>query len=238
MMIFEFSGAPISKKRHRTFVRGKHVQTYDPQHAEKNHVKFLMEHNLKKAFNSTNKVTVLEASELITHQCYDIELTFFLPISKSKNERFLLWLSNHKTKPDLDNLAKFYLDCANGILWKDDSQISSLNLKKFYSTKPKTVMKINGVKKPNLNKSQQKALESFSPEEMFDICSRAKEYYEDCIMVKADFSEYNQSIQNTPERAANLILYIAEAYGDRLKKLKTTKCKAALQEKKNENIPD
>lgn len=32
---------------------------------------------------------------------------------------------------DIDNLAKGILDACNGILWKDDSQIVSLNVEKF-----------------------------------------------------------------------------------------------------------
>ena len=48
----------------------------------------------------------------------------------------------HTSKPDLDNLIKFALDCLNKYLWKDDSQIHSIMAVKVYSEEPKTVIKI------------------------------------------------------------------------------------------------
>ena len=36
-------------------------------------------------------------------------------------------------KPDLDNMAKAVLDAMNGVVFKDDSQIINLHLKKVYS---------------------------------------------------------------------------------------------------------
>lgn len=39
---------------------------------------------------------------------------------------------SHNQKPDLDNLAKTYLDSLNGIAYKDDSQISYLELNKVW----------------------------------------------------------------------------------------------------------
>lgn len=32
----------------------------------------------------------------------------------------------HTQKPDVDNLVKFLLDCGNGIVWDDDSQICAM----------------------------------------------------------------------------------------------------------------
>lgn len=39
-------------------------------------------------------------------------------------------------KPDLDNIAKIILDSLNGIAYKDDSQIVSLKIDKYYAEKP------------------------------------------------------------------------------------------------------
>lgn len=36
-------------------------------------------------------------------------------------------------KPDIDNYAKLYIDCMNGLLFADDAQITELKLKKEYS---------------------------------------------------------------------------------------------------------
>lgn len=39
----------------------------------------------------------------------------------------------HTSKPDVDNCAKFILDCLNGLAWQDDTQITSLQVTKMYS---------------------------------------------------------------------------------------------------------
>jgi Holliday junction resolvase RusA-like endonuclease len=40
------------------------------------------------------------------------------------------------TKPDVDNFAKV-IDALNGIVWRDDSQVVSLTVDKFYSSRPR-----------------------------------------------------------------------------------------------------
>ena len=34
-------------------------------------------------------------------------------------------------RPDIDNLAKFYMDASNGILWADDAQVAELIARKI-----------------------------------------------------------------------------------------------------------
>lgn len=41
-------------------------------------------------------------------------------------------------KPDLDNVAKLICDALNGIVWRDDSQITELFVSKAYMTDPFT----------------------------------------------------------------------------------------------------
>ncbi len=41
------------------------------------------------------------------------------------------------TKPDNDNLVKGIKDGITGIIWKDDSQIVDLIVRKYYSTEPR-----------------------------------------------------------------------------------------------------
>jgi Holliday junction resolvase RusA-like endonuclease len=36
-------------------------------------------------------------------------------------------------KPDIDNIAKTYLDAMNGVIFKDDTQVIDLHVKKLYS---------------------------------------------------------------------------------------------------------
>lgn len=51
----------------------------------------------------------------------------------------------HQSKPDLDNLMKWYLDCANGILWKDDSIVAKSIVEKIYAENPLTIMEIEEI---------------------------------------------------------------------------------------------
>ena len=70
-----------------------------------------------------------------------VALVFGMPIpkatSKKKREQMIAGtIYNIKKNADIDNLAKSVLDALNGIAYPDDSQITSLNLKKVYSEKP------------------------------------------------------------------------------------------------------
>jgi Holliday junction resolvase RusA-like endonuclease len=42
--------------------------------------------------------------------------------------------------PDWDNLGKFVCDCLNGLIWKDDKQIVSAKVEKFYSKTACTIV--------------------------------------------------------------------------------------------------
>ena len=39
----------------------------------------------------------------------------------------------HTSRPDIDNLIKFYLDCMTGLYWKDDADIYDVHATKVYS---------------------------------------------------------------------------------------------------------
>jgi len=52
--------------------------------------------------------------------------------SKKKREQCLSGFIKPTVKPDLDNIAKVILDSNNKILYKDDSQITELIMKKQY----------------------------------------------------------------------------------------------------------
>ena len=45
-------------------------------------------------------------------------------------------------KPDIDNIAKIVLDALNKLAFKDDNQITKLNLEKIYSEEEKVFIKI------------------------------------------------------------------------------------------------
>ena len=45
-------------------------------------------------------------------------------------------------KPDKDNIEKIYFDAMNGMIWGDDNQVIDGRTRKFYSMKPRTVIRI------------------------------------------------------------------------------------------------
>ena len=48
-------------------------------------------------------------------------------------------------KPDFDNIAKIVCDSLNTIAYKDDSQVIDGQVRKFYSEKPRIVVKIRQI---------------------------------------------------------------------------------------------
>jgi Holliday junction resolvase RusA-like endonuclease len=56
--------------------------------------------------------------------------------SKKRTEACLSGLEKPCKKPDIDNVAKTYLDAMNGVIFKDDTQVIDLHVKKVYSAVP------------------------------------------------------------------------------------------------------
>jgi len=53
--------------------------------------------------------------------------------SKKRTEACLSGLEQPCKKPDIDNIAKTYLDAMNEVIFKDDTQVIDLHVKKVYS---------------------------------------------------------------------------------------------------------
>lgn len=56
--------------------------------------------------------------------------------SKKKKERAAAGLVAVTTKPDVDNICKIVMDACNEIAYIDDKQVTSVSVRKLYSTKP------------------------------------------------------------------------------------------------------
>ena len=76
-------------------------------------------------------VDVIQVGARIT--CY-----YGIPKSMSKSNREKVYHGKLRPtkKPDLDNIAKIVLDSLNGLAYKDDSQVVSLKIEKYYADKP------------------------------------------------------------------------------------------------------
>ena len=153
-------GVPIPKARPRFVQRGRYFATYDPQANLKVKVRKQMELLCPDALISHSKVPSVDYLW--------VRLEFHLPIATS-DSRYLkslkLWgLVLPGIKPDLDNLEKFYLDCGNGILWDDDSQIVHLSSSKYYTNNPRTEIGINEEKGLSVSEMVRNVLGVFDPD--------------------------------------------------------------------------
>lgn len=73
-----------------------------------------------------------------------IKAHFSIPknTSKLKTEEMLNNTISPVKKPDIDNIAKIVLDALNKLAFKDDNQITKLNVEKMYSEEEKISIKI------------------------------------------------------------------------------------------------
>jgi Holliday junction resolvase RusA-like endonuclease len=126
-------GIPLAKARHRSFLVGKTIRMYDSQRKQKQDVSVQM----------MAQAGVLPFGDA---KHFEVEFEFFFPIpaSLSNVKKHSLMYTYHTVKPDIDNLQKFYMDAANGVLWKDDKNISKISCIKVYGENPKTIITFIG----------------------------------------------------------------------------------------------
>jgi len=84
--------------------------------------------------------------------CLQVTISCALPIPPSwppwKREAAKNRQIGPAGKPDGTNLAKGAEDALNGIVWNDDSQITSLLILKFYSEKPYVEIRVGSLEIP------------------------------------------------------------------------------------------
>jgi hypothetical protein len=147
-----------------------------------------------------------------------VEICFHLPYPKlPKRKLSALWEKQPVSKPDVDNLVKFYLDAANQILWHDDRQITSIIAHKIYSQKPKTVIKVNRKIIGILDAKTKSILDLFSPE-MFDELLQDVRTFEAYEKQQGIFFEEG-ALERRALLAAELVSKWAEKWGDVLAKI-------------------
>jgi len=127
---------PIAKKRHRSGTLKGRVVTYDPQKADKMKTKWL----LASMIREEGLFKPLEGP-------IELSITSYYPYPKSwskKRCKSEVWKTS---KPDFDNIDKFYCDVLNGIAWKDDAQVVQSWSEKKYSDTPgvEIIIKPKGV---------------------------------------------------------------------------------------------
>jgi len=145
-MIIEIPGKPIALARPKFWAQGAKFGARDSQKMEKAVTRGCIIKSLIEALNSEKKDSVISASKLAVAKSFSVEMYFcFLPpqswSKKKKND--CIGCSHHAIKPDIDNLVKFYLDCAIGIVWTDDCKICKLSAEKYYGNEAMTTLVIH-----------------------------------------------------------------------------------------------
>lgn len=65
------------------------------------------------------------------------------PKSMSEKKRRTYGAHFFTSRPDADNIIKLVGDALNGIVWRDDSQIVTLQVSKRYAITPQTVIRVH-----------------------------------------------------------------------------------------------
>lgn len=119
-MKFVIDETPIPKRRHRM----RDGKAYDPQSEKRKAVS-------NKFFNQMLKNNYI----MLENVPIAISMIAYMPIPKSipKSKISDIDKTYHHKKPDIDNIAKFYLDAMNTIVFADDNAVSKLAIEKRYT---------------------------------------------------------------------------------------------------------
>jgi Holliday junction resolvase RusA-like endonuclease len=124
-MNFTVEGTPVGKGRPKFARRGNFVSTYTPTKTRN------YEDIIKAA--ATQAMTEPPITAPLRVFVY-IDMPVPVSYSKKRKEACLAGAEHPTKKPDIDNVAKCFLDAMNGIVYVDDSQVVSLHITKVYGT--------------------------------------------------------------------------------------------------------
>ena len=120
---FKVYGTPVPKGRPRFTRQGR---TYTPKKT----------HDYETEVAKEARAAMGSSEPLETPVAVYVHVTFPIPqsYSKKRSEACLSGFEKHIKRPDLDNCIKAITDGMNGVVYKDDSQITSLHATKVYGT--------------------------------------------------------------------------------------------------------
>jgi Holliday junction resolvase RusA-like endonuclease len=126
LLTYQVEGNPVGKGRPRFARRGNFVSTYSP--TKTRDYEDLIKDAAKKAMGSNE---LLETPVTIA-----IYITVPIPqsYSKKRTEACLSGSERPIKKPDIDNIAKCFLDAMNQVVYLDDTQVLTLHVTKVYGT--------------------------------------------------------------------------------------------------------
>lgn len=132
LVIVTVPGVPIAKGRPRITTRGRFARAYTPAKT--------------RAYEDLIRCEAVDVMQERAPVAGPITLsvTAFVAMpksfSKAKRADALDGIIKPVTRPDADNYAKAALDGCNGILFRDDSQVADLIVRKRYSVEPRLVI--------------------------------------------------------------------------------------------------
>ncbi len=132
-ILFEVEGEPVAQGRPRFSSKNKVKRAIDPPASR--YYKMLVSHTAQK---HKPKEPIEGPLEMYIDVCKPLLKSF----SKAKREAAINQEILPIGRPDVDNYAKGIKDALNGIMYKDDSQIVKLTVRKYYAEVPKVVVKI------------------------------------------------------------------------------------------------
>jgi len=126
MLTYMVEGNPVGKGRPKFARKGNFVSTYTP--TKTRDYETVINDAARKAMGSNE---ILETPVTVA-----IYITVPIPqsYSKKRTEACLSGSERPIKKPDIDNVAKCFLDAMNEIVYKDDTQVLNLHIKKVYGT--------------------------------------------------------------------------------------------------------
>lgn len=124
-------GEPCAQGRPRFSTQNGYFRAIDPEKSRnyKSFVKYIATDEAKKQ------------GWMYTELPLHVEVKAYLPIATSKSKKFkaaaLAGEERPTKKPDIDNIFKTVTDAMSSILYKDDKQIVSATISKYYSDEPR-----------------------------------------------------------------------------------------------------
>ena len=128
MVMYTVYGEPVGKGRPRFARRGNFVSTYSPQKTKTYEDEIRM--MAKAAMGSS------EALETPVTVAIYIRVGIPASFSKQKRKDAIEGILKPTKKPDIDNIAKCFLDGMNDIVYLDDKQVVNLHITKVYAETP------------------------------------------------------------------------------------------------------
>ena len=130
IVCFTVPGEARGQGRPRATVRGSHASVYERE--EDRSYKGLVQFHAMSEMRRQGLTVPAEAPD----KGYRVSIVVVKAVPRTFTKRrraaALSGAIAPRTKPDLDNIAKIYLDALNGVVWRDDAAVTELTVTKAY----------------------------------------------------------------------------------------------------------